>query len=476
MSSVLTENIVLSRTRSHDLRHVKKLNCWGSELSDVSIVQQMPNVEVLSLSINNIASLQDFSQCKNLQELYLRKNKISDINEIYYLQDLSNLKKLTLEDNPCNQQANYRYTILKALPQLEILDNANVTTEELAKAQTLGEDIYDPSSEQPSYPPINGHSHQKLTIQQKQQQQQQLPDDEDYEIYDEDVELSREESVTYREKDDGSCTLVQDNCKPLSSTPQNGSNSTISSLDNNNIRNKHQGSTQQLHQTNQPNQQQQQQQSPPQPSQGNGLDHPVNPPQQQQVTQQHSQSQAQLQQRYSLQEISPDNWNPKDSKQVQPNLTTSTSSTMLRSQSVSDYNIFNGSNNCNNSTTHCRSTIDAKSCISDQTHDIYQYHNENGSGNERYSPLSSHGGNGSGGGSGSCGSSGGSGNGSGAGRRYGYQSIQSISSQQKPLSKGGRNRNANILSAVLCLIKELDYASLEVVETAIHCRMEEMED
>ena len=129
MSSVLTENIVLSRTRSHDLRHVKKLNCWGSELSDVSIVQQMPNVEVLSLSINNIASLQDFSLCKNLQELYLRKNKITDINEIFYLQDLSSLKKLTLEDNPCNQHANYRYTILKALPHLETLDNVNVTTE-----------------------------------------------------------------------------------------------------------------------------------------------------------------------------------------------------------------------------------------------------------------------------------------------------------------------------------------------------------
>ena len=37
-------------------------------------------------------------------------------------------------------------------------------------------------------------------------------------------------------------------------------------------------------------------------------------------------------------------------------------------------------------------------------------------------------------------------------------------------------QNANILSAVLCLIKELDYGCLEVVDTAIHCRMEEMED
>ncbi|CAG2167537.1 unnamed protein product [Oppiella nova] len=56
------------------------------------------------------------------------------------------------------------------------------------------------------------------------------------------------------------------------------------------------------------------------------------------------------------------------------------------------------------------------------------------------------------------------------------QSAPNGSSAQRLLPKGGKHRNANILSAVLCLIKELDYASLEVVDTTIHCRMEEMED
>lgn len=37
-------------------------------------------------------------------------------------------------------------------------------------------------------------------------------------------------------------------------------------------------------------------------------------------------------------------------------------------------------------------------------------------------------------------------------------------------------QNANVLSAVLCLIKELDYSSLEVVEMAVRCRMEELDD
>merc|ERR1719317_1621267 len=39
-----------------------------------------------------------------------------------------------------------------------------------------------------------------------------------------------------------------------------------------------------------------------------------------------------------------------------------------------------------------------------------------------------------------------------------------------------RNRNSNMLSAILCLLKEIDIPSLEVVEMAVRCRMEEAED
>lgn len=37
-------------------------------------------------------------------------------------------------------------------------------------------------------------------------------------------------------------------------------------------------------------------------------------------------------------------------------------------------------------------------------------------------------------------------------------------------------QSSNLLSAVLCLVKELDYPSLEVVEMAVKCRMDELED
>ncbi|KDR11474.1 hypothetical protein L798_14541 [Zootermopsis nevadensis] len=46
----LTEEMVIARTRASDLSNIRKLNCWGSELSDVSLLRRMQNVEVLSLS------------------------------------------------------------------------------------------------------------------------------------------------------------------------------------------------------------------------------------------------------------------------------------------------------------------------------------------------------------------------------------------------------------------------------------------
>ena len=92
-------------------------------MKDVSIVHRMPAVEVISLSINSIESLSDFAECSKLEELYLRKNEIKDINQVMYLTQLECLKKLSLEDNPCTQSENYRLTVVKALPNLEYLDN-----------------------------------------------------------------------------------------------------------------------------------------------------------------------------------------------------------------------------------------------------------------------------------------------------------------------------------------------------------------
>lgn len=144
----LSEALVLARTRATDFESVKKLNFWGSGIRDVSVVKKLPNLEVCSLSVNNISTLKDFSQCENLRELFIRKNQIEDLSEICHLKTLPNLRNLWLADNPCDQTENYRNTVLKTLPNLQKLDNIVVTEDDLLQAEDLGLDLSENDSQE----------------------------------------------------------------------------------------------------------------------------------------------------------------------------------------------------------------------------------------------------------------------------------------------------------------------------------------
>ncbi|CAH0550631.1 unnamed protein product [Brassicogethes aeneus] len=150
MAKRLTEEMVIARTKISDLSKIKRLNCWGSELGDVSLLRKMPCVEVLSLSINKINTLVDVQFCKRLEELYIRQNDIRDLNEVVYLQNLPNLKSLWLGENPCANVEGYRMSVIKALPQLQKLDNVAVTPEEVRDSQKRGRSLSHPEDPQES--------------------------------------------------------------------------------------------------------------------------------------------------------------------------------------------------------------------------------------------------------------------------------------------------------------------------------------
>ncbi|BFF98568.1 uncharacterized protein DMAD_06706 [Drosophila madeirensis] len=188
----LTEEMVIARAKQSDLGLITKLNCWGSDLTDVSIIKRMRGVEVLALSVNKISTLAPFEDCSKLQELYLRKNHIQDINEIAYLQNLPALKNLWLEENPCCEQSgsNYRAIVLRALPNLKKLDNVEVTQEEVDDALRRGgggggggsvpedevyEDAYEARQQQRTSPQHSYPTHSPPPQQQAQQQQQYHP-------------------------------------------------------------------------------------------------------------------------------------------------------------------------------------------------------------------------------------------------------------------------------------------------------------
>eukprot|EP00330_Aristerostoma_sp_ATCC50986_P007627 CAMPEP_0114580694 /NCGR_PEP_ID=MMETSP0125-20121206/4922_1 /TAXON_ID=485358 ORGANISM="Aristerostoma sp., Strain ATCC 50986" /NCGR_SAMPLE_ID=MMETSP0125 /ASSEMBLY_ACC=CAM_ASM_000245 /LENGTH=180 /DNA_ID=CAMNT_0001772397 /DNA_START=39 /DNA_END=581 /DNA_ORIENTATION=+ len=143
---------------------IKKINLWGNDIEEVKLLRQMPNVEILSLSVNKIASLKEFANCPKLQELYLRRNMVSDLSEIRYLTGLQNLRILWLWDNPCSDDPNYREYVIKMLPNLVKLDNDPITPEERAAASKLNLNLADyqinPKDDVPQSPNKNAQDYE----------------------------------------------------------------------------------------------------------------------------------------------------------------------------------------------------------------------------------------------------------------------------------------------------------------------------
>lgn len=96
MGKPLTQELIIQKTKCDSLLQIKNLNMWGNDLDDLKALRQIPNLEVLSLSVNRITTLKEIAACSKLQELYLRKNLISDLGELRYLVNLPNLRVLWL--------------------------------------------------------------------------------------------------------------------------------------------------------------------------------------------------------------------------------------------------------------------------------------------------------------------------------------------------------------------------------------------
>lgn len=76
-------------------------------------------------SVNSVSTLEPVSRCQQLSELYLRRNRIPSLAELYYLKGLPRLRVLWLAENPCcgPDPHLYRMTVLRNLPHLQKLDN-----------------------------------------------------------------------------------------------------------------------------------------------------------------------------------------------------------------------------------------------------------------------------------------------------------------------------------------------------------------
>lgn len=133
MSKKLTIEFILSKTNNNNPKNIKALNLWGNKFTDISVLSELPSLEIISLVGNQIKDISVFKKLKNIRELYLKDNQISDIAQIDNLKNCKKLEKLVLKDNPICNFMNYTQKILEVLPQLKKLDEVEVKNLKLNK-------------------------------------------------------------------------------------------------------------------------------------------------------------------------------------------------------------------------------------------------------------------------------------------------------------------------------------------------------
>ena len=57
----LTVEYVLNKCKIDNIKKIKKLDVWSSDLDEISLIKEMPFIEICSLSLNKIESLSYFS-------------------------------------------------------------------------------------------------------------------------------------------------------------------------------------------------------------------------------------------------------------------------------------------------------------------------------------------------------------------------------------------------------------------------------
>lgn len=123
---MLTKEEINEKFPDKPLDQIKSLTMWGCELENIDILQQLKNIEVISLSVNKIKSLKPFENLSELRELYLRKNNISSLDELNFLKNCKKLAILWLEENPICADEKYREKVIEILPNLKKLDNKKI--------------------------------------------------------------------------------------------------------------------------------------------------------------------------------------------------------------------------------------------------------------------------------------------------------------------------------------------------------------
>ncbi|CDW75240.1 leucine-rich repeat and iq domain-containing protein 3 [Stylonychia lemnae] len=103
------------------------------QTKDLFFLSRFKHLQKIDLSNNNISQLPSktvFYAMKNLKIVYLHDNLIAEWADMENLTGLSNIRHLTLFNNPCAQISGYRHYMVNSIQSIQALDLHIVTDEE----------------------------------------------------------------------------------------------------------------------------------------------------------------------------------------------------------------------------------------------------------------------------------------------------------------------------------------------------------
>ncbi|KAK4877021.1 hypothetical protein RN001_009527 [Aquatica leii] len=139
--SLHQENIEKIEHLHNWCRNLEILLLQSNLISKIENLYKLKKLKYLNLAINNIERIENLEKCESLEKLDLTLNFIGDLESVTSLKNNFALKQLYLTGNPCTDYEDYRDYVICQLPQLENLDNNEITRSEKLKALQIKQSL-----------------------------------------------------------------------------------------------------------------------------------------------------------------------------------------------------------------------------------------------------------------------------------------------------------------------------------------------
>ena len=126
----------------NQLAQLRVLDVSKNNIQYLTELKELSSLEILNVSENKVTSLESTDALESLTLLDISNNHICILEDFCLLSELTRLREMKMEGNPCCLAMNARLHVVKILTQLSILDNSKVSVQEKVEAQNLhGADI-----------------------------------------------------------------------------------------------------------------------------------------------------------------------------------------------------------------------------------------------------------------------------------------------------------------------------------------------